>query len=58
MDKRDELYELVTKYIKQQKISCVDTIHQCDWVIESAYNFIANCCEIVGYYNDEEGEEE
>ncbi len=50
----EELWETVTKFVADQKISGSETIHQCDRVIEHAYEFIEDCCEVVGYYEDME----
>ncbi|WP_298983398.1 hypothetical protein [uncultured Roseibium sp.] len=47
--KEQKLLEHVEKFIDDQKITCEETIYQTDWVIENAYKFIADCCEIVGY---------
>ena len=50
------LWNVCVKFIEEQEIGCADTIHQCDWVIEHAYEFIEDVCEVVGYkpYEDDE----
>lgn len=50
------LWEVCTKFIKEQDIHCAETIYQTDWVIENAYEFIEDVCEVVGYmeYEDDE----
>lgn len=50
------LWNVCRKFIEEQEIGCADTIHQCDWVIEHAYEFIEDVCEVVGYkpYEDDE----
>jgi hypothetical protein len=47
---------LCRKFIEDNKIGSLETIYQCDWVIENAYEFIASVAEIVGYYNDPDEE--
>lgn len=49
------LWNVAKKFVEDQEIGCADTIHQCDWVIEHAYEFIEEVCEVVGYkeYEDE-----
>ena len=41
-------------FISKQGISCSETVYQCDWVIENAYEFIDGICEIVGYQPDDD----
>lgn len=50
------LWNACMKFIEEQGISCEETIHQCDWVIENAYGFIQDVCDIVGYVEDEDEE--
>ena len=50
----DRLIEVCTKFIKDNRISCEEAIGQCDWVIENAYGLIADICNILGYYEEEE----
>lgn len=47
------LEDIVKKFVKEQEISCPETIYQCDWVIENAYSFIEELCNVVGY-NEED----
>ena len=49
----NDLHALCLKFINDQKIDCAETIHQTDWVIENAYEFIEDICEIVGYAENE-----
>lgn len=49
----NNLHALCLKFINEQKIVCAETIHQTDWVIENAYEFIEDICEIVGYAENE-----
>jgi hypothetical protein len=48
--KSNAVLELVEKFIVDHKISCSETVYQCDDVIESAYEFIDSICEISGFY--------
>lgn len=57
MTKEQQLFELCKKFIEDQSISCAETIYQTDWVIENAYEFIEDICDIVGYDNSEEDDE-
>lgn len=53
-NKKQELWNAVEKWIKEQKISCPETIAQSDRVIESFYEFAEEICNIVGYDETEE----
>lgn len=44
-----ELLNLCMRFIEDNKISCPETIYQSDRVIENAYEFIHEICELVGY---------
>jgi hypothetical protein len=57
MTKEQQLFELCKKFIEDQSIGCAETIYQTDWVIENAYEFIEDICDIVGYDNSEEDDE-
>ena len=58
MDKQEELFRLCQKFIEAQRIHCPETVYQSDRVIENAYEFIEDICDIVGYkkYDKEEDE--
>lgn len=43
------LWNICVAFIQKQEISCEETIHQCDWVIENAYGLIQDICNVVGY---------
>lgn len=45
-----ELYNLCKQFVEDNKISCPETVHQCDRVIINSYDFIEKMCDIVGYY--------
>lgn len=50
------LWNKCLEFVEAQHITCQETIHQTDRVIENAYGFIEDVCDIVGYkeYEDEE----
>jgi hypothetical protein len=50
------LWQHCMVFIETQNIYSRETVYQTDRVIENAYVFIADICEIVGYvdYEDEE----
>ena len=58
---QDEMFELwciCKRFIKEQQISCPETVHQCDWVVmENVYEFIGEICKQVGYFWDEDEDE-
>ena len=41
------LFERVVKFMIDNEITCEETIYQCDWVIENAYEFIGDLFNIV-----------
>jgi hypothetical protein len=49
-----KLWTHCMNFIEKQSIGAPETIHQCDWVIENAYEFIEGVCNIVGYVDEEE----
>ena len=52
---KDSLWNLCNKFIKDNDISCSETIYQTDRVITNAHEFIEKICDIVGYsYNKED----
>lgn len=53
-----ELHFVCIDFITKQKINCAETIYQSDHVIENAYEFIQNVCDIVGYAKYEEEDDE
>ena len=54
-DQMNELYRICSNFITKQRITCPETIYQSDRVIENAYEFIKQICDVVGYaeYQDE-----
>ncbi|PZR92053.1 MAG: hypothetical protein DI537_14605 [Stutzerimonas stutzeri] len=51
---KNRLWAHTKKFIKDQRISCPETVSQSDRVIVNAYDFIEGACDIVGYHQDEE----
>lgn len=45
----NDLYRVCIDFITKQKITCAETIYQSDRVIENAYEFIEEICDLVGY---------
>ena len=54
IERLQKLWTVCEKFIKEQRISCPETIGQCDWVIENAYGFIEDICDVVGYDKSED----
>lgn len=52
-----ELWAVVMTQITKLKIYGSETIHQTDRVIEGSYEFVEQCCEVVGYFTEEEQED-
>jgi hypothetical protein len=50
------LWNKCLEFVESQRISCAETIHQTDRVIENAYEFIEDVCDIVGYNGEDEEE--
>lgn len=49
MTPEQRLFAVAQRFIQQQNIFCPETIYQSDRVIENAYEFIEQVCNIVGY---------
>ena len=49
------LLKATREFMRSQRITCEETIYQSDRVIENAYDFIAELCDIVGYPEEDEG---
>lgn len=45
--KHEQVYDRVIKFMKDNDITCDETIYQCDCVILNAYEFIFDLFEIV-----------
>ena len=44
-------------FIRDNNITCAETVYQSDRVIENAYEFIDKICSLVGYAKEEEEED-
>lgn len=53
-EKLKELYNVCSKFIEKQNITCPEVVYQSDRVIYNAYEFIEKICDIIGYVKDEE----
>jgi len=54
MKKEQKLMAHCKKFVLENEISSAETVHQCDWVIENAYEFIEKCCRIAGWHKHKE----
>ncbi len=54
LQKCDKLYQIVEKFIDSNDIYCAETIFQTDRVIEGAYDFIYELCNVMGYKDVED----
>jgi hypothetical protein len=52
------LWKLCAKFVEDNNITCAETVYQSDRVIENGYVFIADVCEIVGYVELEDEEDD
>ena len=50
--KKELLFSLCKRFINNHKITCPETIYQCDQVRETAYEFLVYICDLIGYYED------
>ena len=57
MGKKKKLLKLCEQFVKDQAITCAETIYDSDRVIENAYSFIEDVCDIVGYDEFEDEDE-
>jgi hypothetical protein len=49
LQKCDKLYQIVADFIDEQNIWGDECVYQSDRVIQNAYVFIAQLCDVVGY---------
>ncbi len=57
-EEKDALVEFCQAFVVKQTIRCPETVYQCDWVIENAYEFIEGVCNIVGYEGSDDDEDD
>lgn len=53
MNRVNGLWEHCTKFFKDQRISCPETIFQSDRVMENSAEFIEGIGKLIGYYDEE-----
>ena len=51
------LWNKCLEFVEAQNIRCPESIYQTDRVIENAYEFIEDVCNIVGYTESKEDDE-
>ncbi|MFD0587692.1 hypothetical protein ACFQZE_06730 [Paenibacillus sp. GCM10027627] len=44
---KEKLYMKVFSFMADNRINCTETIHQCDWVIENAPEFIEELLNVI-----------
>lgn len=47
--KAERVLTIVEAFVRKQRITCAETISQTDRVIENAYDFIEDLCNVAGY---------
>jgi hypothetical protein len=47
MNKKEKVYQKVINFFQAQDVTCEEAIHQCDRVIENAYDLLADLYNIV-----------
>ncbi len=53
-----ELYDICKDFIRENGIGCEEDIYQSDRVSTNALELVEQICELLGYYEPEEDEEE
>lgn len=54
---KDRLWWMCRRFVDEQKITCKESVYQCDNVILNAPEFIGRVCDIVGYHECEDDDE-
>ena len=52
------LWKLCAKFVEDNNITCAETVYQSDRVIRNAYMFMKEVCEIVGFVDYEDEDED
>ncbi len=52
-----ELFDLCRDFIKDNEITCSETIYQSDKIEANALDLIEQICELIGYYEEDEEED-
>jgi len=58
LSKADAMWDECEAWVKKNQVRCVESIYQRDDVQEALYNLAELVCAFVGYYEDEEDEDE
>ena len=53
-----ELYDLCKDFIRDNRISCEEDIYQSDRVEANALDLISQICELLGYHEEEDEDED
>ena len=51
---KDMLWEHTKNFVKEQRISCSETVYQTDRVIVNGYEFIDGAAKIVGFHEEDD----
>ena len=57
-DKGAKLLAIMRAFVDLYRVSCPETIHQTDRVIEKAGGLVEKLCDVAGYYRDPDDEAE
>lgn len=52
-----ELFDICKDFIKDNEITCAESIYQKDSIEANALDLIEQICELIGYYEEEDEEE-
>lgn len=54
MSKEKKLGKIIKNWIKENEVTCAESIYQCDRVQENMYELVEKLCKVVGYHSIEE----
>jgi hypothetical protein len=57
-DPKDVLWDMCQAWIAEREITCAESVYQCDQIALDSLEFIESVCDIVGYAEFEEDEDE
>lgn len=52
-----ELFDICKEFIKENQITCSETIYQSDKIEANALDLVEQICELLGYYEEDEEED-
>ena len=55
---KEDLWNLCKNFIEKYDISCPEVVYQSDRVIENAYELIEKICDLIGYVEENDYEED